>query len=133
MEKGIEQNLKSMVNDAKEFPELRQEFEDHMKITKNHAEMTENRIIELDGEVADTKKLMSQFTVLVQGMTMKMMSYKNLKNVSMEIQIIAQKIGDMDTVDLCEDILSDEIDMSRILEKTMPDILEKEMLRSLSH
>ena len=104
MEKGIEQNLKSMVNDAKEFPELRQEFEDHMKITKNHAEMTENRIIELDGEVADTKKLMSQFTVLVQGMTMKMMSYKNLKNVSMayatehteiamyrQIQIISHK------------------------------------------
>ncbi len=144
MEKGIEQTLMSLASDTDNFPELRKEIKAHIGQTKRQAAAVEKRIKELGGDVSSAKKWTSQLMSKAEGAAMKVMSYKNLKNLATlyatehleiatykQLYTIAMSIGDKPTARMCKSIMAEEAMTARKIEKLIPKITQKEMVHAM--
>lgn len=144
MEVGIETALRGMANDLKGFPEFQKGVKNHISVTRAQAKAVYQRIRELGGNVSNVKKIVSQFMSKMQGLSMKMMPYKSLKNLSIayateymeiatykQLEIIADRINDKETARLCRNLMVQEAAMAKEIEKLIPLVTEREMRDSI--
>lgn len=133
MEKGLVQVLENHAKDAKDHPEAHRKISEHLEVTRRHADMVEQCIARLGGSTSTLKTAMGTVSGFVQGRSTGAAPDELVKNALSDyaaehfeiacyraLIVAARALGINDVVQICEQILRDEEDMARWLEKQLP-------------
>lgn len=133
MEEGLITILEKQIEETKDRPEMQEQLKVHLEETRGHAQKV-RACVESHGEsVSGGKDYLSKATATLNGLGMSMMSDAMVKNVHSSyaaehfeiatytlIQAAAAELGDTAAVDMCEEILDDEIRMAEWLLTQIP-------------
>jgi ferritin-like metal-binding protein YciE len=140
MEHGQIQTLKNHCNDAKQHPELESHLRAHLGQTERHADLIK-QCIERHGEKPSvTKNVMGTVTGAVSGIASGASKDELVKNALQDYaaehfeigcykSLItgARAVGDMETAQVCEQILHEEEEMADWLESNIPTITSRHL------
>lgn len=140
MEEGLITVLEKQVKETEGQPDMQAEVKQHLEETKRHRDLMEAALKRNDSSPSTTKDVMSKMGAMVNGLGMSMMSDAMVKNVYTSygaehfeiasytaLQAASRTLGDMETMDACESILQDEINMANFLLKQLPMVVEMQM------
>lgn len=132
MEQSLVQVLENQVGDAKDYPQVQVRLQQHLELTKQHAEAVKGCIERLGGSTSSIKSVMSNIFGQVQGMSTGAAEDEMIKNALSDFAAenfeiasyssliaAAQEIGDTQTVNICQQILRDEQDMAAWLQQNI--------------
>lgn len=138
MEKGLVQVLENHASDVKDHPEAYRKISEHLEKTKLHADRVEQCIARLGGSTSSVKSAMGSVMGFFQGRSTGVSPDEMVKNglsdyaaehfeiASYRALIAAARaLGQNEIVQICEDILRDEEDMARWLEKQLPMMVQE--------
>lgn len=134
MERGLVQVLENHANDVRDKnPEAFQKITEHLEKTRMHADRVEQCIARLGGSTSSVKTAMGTIAGFFQGRSTGAAPDELVKNAlsdyaaeHFEIACYraliagARALGLNDVVQICEEILRDEEDMARWLERQLP-------------
>lgn len=146
MEKGLVQVLENHADDVKDHnPEAYRKIVEHLEKTKLHADRVEQCVARLGGDTSTFKSAMGQVSGFFQGRSTGAAPDELVKNAladyaSEHFEIAcyralitgARSLGLNEIAQVCEEILRDEEDMARWLEKQLP-MLVNEYLGQTAH
>jgi ferritin-like metal-binding protein YciE len=140
MEKSIIQVLENHVNDADDFPEIQQKIQEHLDITRSQAERIKTRIEDLGGSVSAIKTTIADALGAIRGVSTGLAKDEIVKNAIMEYSTeymeiasyealiaAAGEIDDQETVNVCQEILTEEEEMADWLEEQLPTLVSMYM------
>jgi len=138
METAVEETLKSHVDDAKDFPELQLELQNHLEVTTDQKEKVRESIEKIGGNVSESKEMFSDIMGKIQGLMSKMMPDKVLRNIIMEsateameiasykqIILLAEKSDEQEVVEICTGILRQEEEMAKKIDSMIPKLMNQ--------
>ncbi|HEX7184538.1 MAG TPA: ferritin-like domain-containing protein [Thermoanaerobaculia bacterium] len=134
MERGQIQVLENHVNDVRDKnPEAFQKLAEHLEKTRMHADRVEQCVARLGGSTSSVKTAMGTIAGFFQGRSTGAAPDELVKNAlsdyaaeHFEIACYraliagARALGQNEVVQICEEILRDEEDMARWLERQLP-------------
>lgn len=142
IEEAVEQTLNQQLDDAKDHPQAWQLIEDHIKETKQQADMIRNRIQQLGGSPSRVKTTVGKVQGWLQGISTQPAEDKLVKDLvtnhaaeNLEIATYtaiieaAKFIGDNETATICEQILRQEQTMAKKIEQMLPMIVRDYMTK----
>jgi ferritin-like metal-binding protein YciE len=133
MEKALLPVLENHAKDAKDHPHMRARIEEHAEETRRHAEMIEQCVKSLGSSTSATKTAIGSLFGALQSVATGPFSDELVKNALMDyaaenfeiaayqaLVVAAEEYGDERIVEICEEILDEEIDMAEWLEEQLP-------------
>jgi ferritin-like metal-binding protein YciE len=133
MEKSLVQVLENHADDVKDHPEAYRKITEHLEKTKLHADRVEQCIARLGGSTSSLKSAVGSVMGFFQGRSTGVAPDELVKNGLSDyaaehfeiacyraLIVAARALGHTEVVQICEDILRDEEDMARWLEKQLP-------------
>jgi len=143
MEEQAETMLTAMERRLEHHPELRTRIAQHIQETRHQAERLRYRIQDLGGDTSFLKDLGGKFMATMQGFSGAMASDEVVKGAMFSyafehMEIAAYRnlisaatiLGDTRTLQVCEEILGEEIAMARWLEEHMGEVVTQFLSRS---
>ena len=144
MERSIIQVLENHAGDAKDHPDMQARLQQHLEETRRHAEQVKSCIERLGGSTSAIKTGMATVMGTVQGMSTALARDELVKNALHDyateyfemasyksLIAAAQDIGDLETVNVCQQILQDEESIATFLDQQLP-MITVETFRRLS-
>lgn len=137
MEKKVLSTLTKHAEDAKDFPEIKQKIEEHMVQTKRHEEDVEKCIRKFDESLPKLEAGAKQVVAsLGEMMEMHSEDHQLIRNAILEysteymeigvyntIITLAEQSGDDEVLEICNKILTEEIEMADWLEENHSDLV----------
>lgn len=133
MELALVTTLEKQIKDVAGKPEMERRLTEHLEETKGHAEKVEACIKRNGGDVSGTKDIAGKMGAMMNGLTMNMTQDLLVKDIHsafaaenfeiasyIVIRSAAERLGDKETVSVCEDILEDEYRMADWVEAQIP-------------
>jgi ferritin-like metal-binding protein YciE len=133
METNLIKVLEAHEEQAEGYPDVRTKIAEHLKATKNHAEVVKRILEDMDEDTSTMKSAMGNVTGMATGASTAMAKDKLIKNAiadyaaeHMEIATYnglitaARELGHEEIIPDLEDILKDEKEMADWLEKNLP-------------
>jgi ferritin-like metal-binding protein YciE len=131
MENSLIRVLENHAKDTKDqHPQMHAKIQEHIEVTRRHAEMVKGCVERLGGSTSAIKTGVANVTGTIQGMSTGAAEDELVKNAladysSEHFEIAsyraliagAREFGDDETVRICEQILHEEEDMARWLER----------------
>ncbi|HVZ40652.1 MAG TPA: ferritin-like domain-containing protein [Candidatus Kapabacteria bacterium] len=128
MEKALVPILENHADDAKNDPEVRNRILQHVHETQHHAELVESCIKRCGEEVSTVKNALGTMFGSMQSVSTGMFQDELVKNALMDyatenfeiacysaLAVAAEVCDDMETANVCRQIIRDEEDMARFL------------------
>ena len=138
MEEGLIQVLEKQIAETEGKPAMQTKLKEHLEETKRHAELVRSCLTRYETEPSGAKDLIAKVGAAVNGFGMSLTSDAMVKNVHSSyaaehfeiasysvIRAAAEKLGDMETVTVCEEILKDEVDMGVWLKEQIPVVVSE--------
>jgi len=145
MEQGLIPVLKNHANDAKDFPALQTQYQEHLDQTRRHADLVKGCIDRLGGTVNPVKSGIGQVTGAIQGISTAAAKDEVVKNaladfaaenfeVASYLALIqaAEELGDRETPMVCEQIRREDSDAADWFERNIPMLVSEFLQRSSS-
>jgi ferritin-like metal-binding protein YciE len=120
--------------------EMKTKLEEHLEETKRHAQLVRSCIARYGEEPSGGKDFLGTLSSAIAGMGVSMMHDKDVKNVHSGyaaehteiatytiIRAAASEGGDMETVQVCDEILQDENNMAQFLLQQMPTVVSNHL------
>lgn len=133
LEEGLVQVLEKQVEETADHPEMQSKLKEHLEETKRHAELVESCLTRYDTTPSRTKDIFSKMSATMNVYGMSFADDAVVKNVHSSyaaehfeiatyttIRAAAEELGDIDTVEVCNEILVDESDMAVWLADQLP-------------
>jgi ferritin-like metal-binding protein YciE len=133
MEKALIPILENHAKDAKDHPHVQARIQQHAEETRRHADMIEQCVKSLGSSTSATKTAIGSAFGAVQSVATGMFSDELVKNALMDyaaenfeiasyqaLVVAAEEYGDERIIEICEEILDEEIDMAEWLEEQLP-------------
>jgi ferritin-like metal-binding protein YciE len=133
MELGIAQVLERHIEEAKDHPAMQDGLQRHLEQTRRHAELVKGCVERMGGETSGVKSGMASVMGAVQGMTTKLAKDDLIKNtlhdygtehfeIACYTSLIAaaENLGDLETAQICREILRDDQAMADFLFQQIP-------------
>ena len=127
-----------MVFAGRSHPELARKISEHLELTRRHADMVEQCIARLGGSTSTLKTAMGTVSGFFQGRSTGVAPDELVKTALSDyaaehfeiasyraLIAAARALGQNEIVQICEDILRDEEDMARWLEKQLPMMVQE--------
>ncbi len=141
LEQSLVQTLERHVKDAKDHPQIEARLQQHLEETRRHADLVESCIVRLGSSTSSIKSGMSTIMGAVQGMSTGPAKDELIKNALADYSAehfeiasytslisAAQSLGDLQTAQICQQILQDELAMQSWLAQQIP-LITQEMLQ----
>ncbi|HEX3554435.1 MAG TPA: ferritin-like domain-containing protein [Thermoanaerobaculia bacterium] len=138
MEKSLVQVLENHANDVKDRPEMYRKISEHLEKTRMHAERVRDCVERLGGSTSSMKTALGAVTGFFQGRSTGISPDELVKNALSDyaaehfeiasynaLIVAARALGEPEVARVCEEILRDEQDMARWLEKQLPTIVQE--------
>jgi ferritin-like metal-binding protein YciE len=138
LELNLAQVLEHRVTDTKDHPQMQARVRQHLEETRRHAELVKGCIERMGGNTSAVKSAMGKIGGVMQGVSTGMAKDEMVKNAladyaSEQFEIAsytsllaaAKALGDTQTAQVCQQILSDEMEMARFLEQQIPMITQE--------
>lgn len=138
MEKGLVQVLENHAKDAEDHPEAFRKISEHLQQTQRHAELVRSLIERLGGSVSTMKTAMGTVSGFFQGRSTGAAKDEMVKNglsdyaaehfeiASYRALIAAGRAAGLDdVVRVCEQIMREEEEMARWLERQLPMMVQE--------
>jgi len=142
METSIVQVLQNHATDAKKHPKLQEAIEKHLNQTKRHAELVEQMINELGGNVSAAKSGMSSVMGKMHGASTAFADDELVKNALADfstehfemasykaIMTAAKQLNLPNLVSTCHEILRDEEWMAKFLDENLPTVVKDTLMQ----
>ncbi|MBA3450110.1 MAG: ferritin-like domain-containing protein [Chloroflexia bacterium] len=133
MELGIAQVLENHAASAADHPEMQARLEQHLEQTRRHADLVKSCVERLGGDTSAVKTGMASVMGTIQGMSTKIAKDELIKNTLHDygtehfemacytsLLAAAEDLGDMETAQVCRQILRDEQAMADFLFQQIP-------------
>lgn len=130
MENALAQILQKQLNDAENFPEVQARLQQHLEVTKQHADLVKSCVNRLGGDTSTLKSALGSIMGAMQGMSTGAAEDRVVKDaladfaaenfeVASYTSIItaAQELGDTKTATTCEQIRRQDADMAQWLQQ----------------
>jgi ferritin-like metal-binding protein YciE len=137
MEKALMKVLDNHIKDAKDHPQMQQKLQEHHDLAQSQADRLEGCIERLGGSTSMMKDGMGNIMGMLQGISTGAAKDELVKNVLADyaaehfeiasyraLIAAAEKVGDMETVQVCRQILREEEEMARWLEQHLPMVVQ---------
>ena len=141
LEQSLVQTLERHVKDAKDHPGMQARLQQHLDETRRHADLVESCIVRLGSSTSSLKSGLSTVMGAVQGMSTGPAKDELIKNALADysaehfeiasytsLLAAAQSLGDLETAQICQQILRDEEAMQAWLAQQIP-LITQEMLQ----
>lgn len=138
MEIDLTKTLEAQLDDFEDYPEALRGVQEHLEVTKRHAEHVKSCIERLGGDASVIKSGLANMMGMMKGASMEVMHDKVVKNMladyaaeHLEISSYkalietAKEVDDTEGVRVFEKILKDEEEMAQTIEKQLPKILKQ--------
>jgi ferritin-like metal-binding protein YciE len=135
MEHNLIQVLEHRVQDARIDLDLQTRIQQHLEQTRRHAELVQGCVERLGGKTSSLKAGVADIMGAIQGRSTEPAKDKMVKNAladyaSEQFEIAsyhsliaaATELGDLETANVCQQILQDEEDMAQWLLERIPQI-----------
>ena len=145
MESAIIDTLKQHINDADGHPEVQQQLRRHLFETESHAQMIEDRLDQLGVNVSNFKATVAGMVGKAQGIMTGMPRYKLVQNAIADfatehyeiatytaILNLARRLEDIETMQLCREIMTDEEAMADWLESHLSQVVQEQVQENVS-
>jgi ferritin-like metal-binding protein YciE len=142
MEEQAEKMLSSTAERLENYPELRNRIEQHIRETRHQAELVRGCITRLGGDTSVVKDATGKIMAMAQGMSGMFVSdevvkaslasyaFEHMEIASYRALIAAaEACGDMQTKQVCEQILIEEEAMANWLAEHLPATVQKFLMR----
>lgn len=136
MEEGLMQVLEKQIAETEGKPAMQTKLKEHLEETKRHAELVRSCLTRYETEPSGAKDLMAKVASAVNGFGMSLTTDAMVKNVHSSyaaehfeiasyqvIRAAAEKLGDAETIDVCDEIMKDEEDMAAWLLEQIPTVV----------
>lgn len=143
MERALEKALEKQADHAEADPGLRSRLIQHRDETRRHAEMVERALERYGSDTSGMKDIMGKAQAAMQGMMSGAAPDTAVKDVLTGIaaehfeiacyrslMAAAQAVGDTQTEQMCEQILTDEESMARFLESQLARVTQMELMEA---
>lgn len=133
MEMGLITTLEKQIGETDTEPIIQERLKEHVEETKRHAQLVQDSVERNGGSVSTAKDVVSKMSASLAGVGTSMMDDSLVKNLQTSyaaehleiamytaIQETARIMGDMETVRMCDTILSDERRMADWLIMQLP-------------
>ncbi|HLJ65824.1 MAG TPA: ferritin-like domain-containing protein [Chloroflexota bacterium] len=140
MENALVQILEHQVKDAKDYPQVQAKLEQHLEVTRRHADLVEQCVQRLGGSTSAVKTgmatLFGQMQALSTGAAQDEMVKNALADYAAEnfevasytaLIAAAQAIGDSETASVCQQILDEDRAMADWIEQNLPMLVRETM------
>ncbi len=141
LEQSLVQTLERHIKDAKDHPQIEARLQQHLEETRRHADLVESCIVRLGSSTSSLKSGMSTIMGAVQGMSTGPAKDELIKNALADYSAehfeiasytslisAAQSLGDLETAQICQRILEDELAQQSWLAQQIP-LITQEMLQ----
>ena len=138
MENALIEILGHQIKDAKDSAHVRLKLEQHLDQTRQHAQMVKDCIERLGGHTSTVKtgmaKLFGQMQALSTGAAKDEMLKNALADFAAEnfevasytaLVTAAQALNDLQTAQVCQQILQEEEEMARWLQQNLPTLVQQ--------
>jgi ferritin-like metal-binding protein YciE len=149
MEHSLINTLEGHAKDAKEYPQVRAAIERHVEATKRHQDMVQQCVERLGGDTSALKAGMAKMMGAVQGAGSNLLGSKEqdtvVKNALAEdasehfeiasymaLMAAAQAAEDIQTAQMCQTILQDELAMAQWLEQSLPMLVQETLGKNVA-
>ncbi len=145
MENALIQVLENHAKDAKDHPQVQSKIQEHLEVTRHHADRVKGRIQALGGDTSTIKSGLANIFGTVQGMSSGAAKDELVKNgisdyAAEQFEVAsyraliagAQAIGDQETVRVCQENLREDEEMARWLEQNLPLTVQEFMQSQLA-
>lgn len=145
MEQSLAQVLENHAKDAKDHPEIQQQFERHIEETQRHAELVRECLERLGEKPSMMKSMIGSISGMVQGASTGMFRDELIKNFLADfaaenfeiacyrsLLTAAEELEQPEIAEICLDILQEEEAMAQWLEERIPAITRM-TLQQLTH
>lgn len=133
LETSLVVSLQNHAKDMSAMPSARARIEQHITETQRHAELVKGCIERMGGEISAIKTGIANITGMVKEVPMAVSADEIVKNTLADyasehfeiacytsLLAAAQVLGDQQTIQVCQEILRDEIAMAQWLEQQIP-------------
>lgn len=141
MELGLVSVLEKQAEDFKDDAQTASKIREHLEQTKKHAELVEECITRNGGEPSTVKDWGSKLSAAMQGMGMSFNDDLKVKDAHSSyaaeqfeiatytlLSAAAEEFGDEATLEVCSQILEEEIDMANWLMEHLPVVAQQYLL-----
>jgi ferritin-like metal-binding protein YciE len=138
MEVDIIKTLESHVRDAEDYPEVQKKIKKHLEETRSHADKVKECIEANGGSVSTIQEGVANMMGMAKGASTAMAHDKIVKNALAEyatehleiaaytaLMEAARAVEDDESILVFEEIMKDEVEMAKILEKDFPKLVQK--------
>lgn len=136
MENSLIETLEEHEKAAAQYPKIQAKIQEHLNLTKGHAEKIQALIGQLNGDVSALKKIGAIVMGNIQGIAGRVFDDAIVKNSIAEfaaenfeiasysaIIALAESFGENNVADVCQGILADEQEMADWLDTNLPDLV----------
>jgi ferritin-like metal-binding protein YciE len=129
-DQGIMETLKRHLKDAEDYPDVAVKINEHIEEAEEESEKIKECIERLGGDVSKSKEILAKTGGMFAGLSNIMSDDKVLKNAIAQYGIeymeiatyksigeVAKELGDMETANVCSEIVTGEQDMADWLEE----------------
>ena len=140
MEMGLVPILKQHADDAKDLPEVQRRDEQHIEETKRHAEMVKACIERRGDNVSSIKTAVGGLVGTMQSVATAPFKDEPVKNclsdyAAEQFEVAcykalvhtAEQLGDMQTAQVCRQIMQEDMAMAQWIEQHMPTVINYEL------
>lgn len=147
MERALETALTKQAKHARAVDGvLEQRISQHVQETRRHAELVEQALMRNGADPSAMKDAAGRMQASIQGMLSGASSDTPVKDALVGIaaehfeiacyrslETAAREIGDMETAEVCDEIIRDEEAMATFLEGQLPRVTQLEMAEATAH
>jgi ferritin-like metal-binding protein YciE len=144
MEQGIVETLERQIPQFDEMPEAQAKIQEHLDLTKTHADRVRGCVEKLGDDVSHVKSGMANILGAAQGMSTIMASDKTVKHALGDyavehfeiasyraIATAARELGHEEIARVCEDIIQEELEMADWLRMQLPMVVRQHMMTTV--
>ena len=144
MENALVQILEHQVKDAKDYPQVQAKLQEHLEMTRQHADLVKECVERLGGSTSALKTGMANLFGQVQALSTGAAQDEMVKNALADyaaenfevasytaLIAAAEDVGDMQTAVTCRQIRQQDQEMASWLEQNLP-MLVRDTLRQMS-
>ncbi len=133
LEESLVVVLEKQAADANADEEMKDKLQEHLLQTKKHAKLIRSCLVRHNEDTSSGKDFLARAVSALNGMTISLSGDSRVKNIhsayaSEQVEIAsytviraaASELGDMETVNICDEILLDEKEMAEWLLEKLP-------------
>ena len=144
MEQAIVEILERQQNQFDAMPEAQLKIQEHLDLTRTHAERVRSCVEQLGDDVSHVKSGIANVLGAVQGMSTVMANDKTVKDAMadyavehfeiasyMAIMAAARELGQEDIAMICERIIREELEMADWLRQQLPMVVRQHIFSTV--